>query len=136
VEEEIVHADEPLEGVLFAVPDPAPTTPPQTAQTLVARWVDGYRTSNAGQDPPGPLMRRVAGQAKNLAKSCDNDADWGAAWRASYAAGQAGRADAVPLMASQRRPQQETRNPFLKMLENDAAAGLLDHYRNDPRSIG
>jgi hypothetical protein len=32
--------------------------------------------------------------------------------------------------------REQTRNPWLRDLENDAAAGLLDHYRNDPRSIG
>jgi hypothetical protein len=94
--------DQPLDGILLALPETPSTAPPQTAQTLVARWVDGYRASNGGQDPPGPLMKRVAGQAKNLAKACETDADWGAAWRASYAAGQGGHADAVPYMAQAR----------------------------------
>lgn len=116
-EEPMSSADQPLEGVLFAVPDPEPTTPPQTAQTLVARWVDGYRTSNAGQDPPGPLMKRVAGQAKNLAKSCENDTDWGAAWRASYSAGQSGHADAVPFMAAARSRYPQPRNHDLERME-------------------
>lgn len=96
---------------LFAVPDPVP---PQNAGTLVARWVDGYRETNDGTDPPGPLMKRVAGQMKNLAKVCESDADWGAAWRASFAAGRAGRADAVPLMAKQQqRTSGRARNVFI-----------------------
>jgi hypothetical protein len=119
-----VMDDQPLEGVLFAVPVSAPTGPPQTAQTLVARWVDGYRTSNAGQDPPGPLMKRVAGQAKNLAKVCENDADWGAAWRASYTAGQSGHADAVPFMAAARSRYPQQRNHDLDyLLAQNGTAG-------------
>jgi hypothetical protein len=124
VEEEPVIDDQPLEGVLFAVPASVPTGPPQTAQTLVARWVDGYRTSNAGQDPPGPLMKRVAGQAKNLAKVCENDADWGAAWRASYSAGQSGHADAVPFMAAARSRYPQQRNHDLDyLLAQNGTAG-------------
>lgn len=42
-----------------------------------------------------------------------------------------------PVQSAQAVPRrEETRNPFLRMLETDAAAGLLDHYRSDPRSIG
>lgn len=87
---------------LFLVEAPERSTPPQTAQTLVARWVDGFRVSNDGQDPPGPLMKRVAGQMGRMAKGCSNDSDWGKAWQAAFAAGEAGAADAVPFLARQR----------------------------------
>lgn len=106
-----VSEDAPL-PMLVLVPDPpvaqnATTNevPPQTAQTLVARWVDGYRDHNDGQDPHPALIRRVAGQSKNLAKTCATDADWGAAWRASYDAGRAGAWDAVRFLPKPQAPR-------------------------------
>lgn len=95
-------ADAAIDGMLFAVPDPASASPPQTAQTLVARWCDGYRSANGGGDAPTPMMKRVAGQMKNLAKGCATDADWNTAWRAAYTAGQNGHADAVPYTVNTR----------------------------------
>lgn len=102
----------------MAVPEPD-GAPPKTAQTMVARWCDGYRDANRGQDAPGPMMRRVAGQARNLVKGCTTDADWSAAWQAAYTAGQHGHADAVPyLVRTQPRYQSGRVNHDLANLRN------------------
>lgn len=96
-------ADAPRDDEALFDPPPAPvaaTPPPQTAQTLVARWVDGFRAANHGRDPAGPLTRRVAGQCGRLARSCRNDTDWGDAWRACYSAGRRGWVDPVKIMAN------------------------------------
>jgi hypothetical protein len=86
--------------------------PPKTAQTLVARWCDGYRESN-GHDAPTPLTRRVAGQMKNLARACgESHTDWVAAYAAAYDCGRAGRWDPVGFMSRRQHPARTT-NAFV-----------------------
>lgn len=86
--------------------------PPKSAQTLVARWCDGYRESN-GHDAPTPLTRRVAGQMKNLARACgESHTDWVAAYAAAYDCGRAGRWDPVGFM-SRRQHTARTTNAFV-----------------------
>lgn len=122
-------ADEAL-PMLVAVPDlPSEPVekreadgPPKTAQTLVARWVDGYRSTNDGADPPGPLMGRVAGQCRNVAKACKSHDDWVASYAASYAGGRESRADITALMG--RRVQRYGKvNHDLAIYQNLAAGG-------------
>jgi len=77
-------------------PDPDPPStdvdrPQPTAQHLVAAWVDGYREARGGRDPHPTLIRRVAGQARAIAKDCTTVEHWRTAWRASLAAGRLGR---------------------------------------------
>ena len=100
--------------LLVVVPDPpdepaaelVDSGPPKTAQTLVARWVDGYRAVNAGADPHKAVVPRVAGQARNLAKACGDDHDaWVDAWHATYNAGVAGSHDLLRYLV----PQQQRR---------------------------
>lgn len=101
---------------LFAVPDPEPEEPagpPKTAQTLVARWCDGYRDANGGADAPKAFMGRVAGQARALAKACGLDhEEWVLAWNASYSAGQAGHADMTRHLVRTSRVATGRRNVF------------------------
>lgn len=123
-------SDQPLLAVVAdAEPPPQPddTGPPKTAQTLVARWVDGHRSTGQA-DPPGPFLKRVAGQCGNLARSCKTPADWVAAWHAAYAAGAAGRVDPVPMMVAQ---QQRTAarggmgtNVFLDLLNSSTGPAI------------
>lgn len=83
--------------------------PPKTAQTLVARWVDGYRTVNGGADPHTAVIKPVAGQARNLAKACGEDHDaWVDAWHATYNAGVAGSRDLVRYLVPQQQRRQAT----------------------------
>ena len=134
-------------AALFAVPDPQPeavtepeqTGPPKTAQTLVARWCDGYRAANGGEDAPKAFMARVAGQAKQLAKASGDDHDeWVRAWGASYAAGQAGQADMTRFLV--RTPQRSTGrgNHFARAGLQGTGAGMLAALANphDPPAIG
>jgi hypothetical protein len=71
--------------------------PQPTAQHLVAAWVDGYRERRQ-TDPHPNTIRRVAGQAKSLAKDCKKVEDWRRAWQACLAAGRAGRIDPGPFL--------------------------------------
>src|SRR5262245_36515276 len=94
-------ADDPLP--LDGLPDrKAKTTEVngRSAQTLVARWVDGNRQANGGGDPHQALLRRVAGQCRNLAKTCSTDADWAKATQAAYDAGRSGAVDPVPFLTN------------------------------------
>lgn len=136
------EADEPEESMqtfddsdgalplLIAVPDlpsdegeKREAGPAKTAQTLVARWVDGYRETNGGADPPTPLMKRVAGQQKRLAASCQSHEDWVAAWNACHAAGRESRADAVPLLGRAVSRYPGRRNHDLDNLRADLTSG-------------
>ena len=116
------------DGELFTVDQPTVTTPPKTAQTLVARWVDGYRVANH-VDPPGPVLKRVAGQAKNLANSCETTDDWNAAWTAAYSAGQHGQPDAVPFMT-------QARSRYANGPRNHDMEAIREQYdQQQPRSV-
>ena len=134
-----VRTQEPADGgmlpiIVSAAPSSPPvnTGPPKTAQTLVARWCDGFRASNAGADAPGPIMKRVAGQAKTLAKNCETDADWSAAWRAAYAAGEHGRPDPVPFMVAARSQYQSNarRNVFAEPALGGPGAEVMGRFQS------
>jgi hypothetical protein len=87
--------------------------PPKTAQTLVARWCDGFRASHNGHDAPKAFMGRVAGQARNLAKACGEDhGEWVGAYNASYAAGQASAWDLTRYLVPVARSTTARRNVF------------------------
>lgn len=113
--------DEPAETefALISEDDIPPTAPPKNGSTLVARWIDGHR-STGETDPPGPYMKRVAGQCGSLARLCATDEDWHAAWIACYQAGVIGRVDPVPLMVKARsqfeQRQRWNENTALTML--------------------
>ena len=72
------------DGALFEAPkvDKIPTT-----QDLVAAWVDGYRETHEGENPDKAILRRVAGQCAQLAKTRTDLDSWRVAWHACKAAG-------------------------------------------------
>lgn len=118
--------DDPNAPGLFAVPDlppeDEPQGPPKTARTLVARWCDGYRSTHAGKDAPKAFMKRVAGQARNLAKACgDNHDEWVGAYHAAYDAGTEAQADMTRFLVSRPTRSNARRNVFA-----DAAFGGPD----------
>jgi hypothetical protein len=102
---------------------PVPDDRPQpTAQHLVAAWVDGYR-ERRHVDPHPNTIRRVAGQAKSLAKDCSKVEDWRRAWQACLAAGRAGRIDPGPfLIDEQPRSLYRVKAPSLSIEESVRAA--------------
>lgn len=118
--------------------------PPKTAQTLVARWVDGYRTVNAGADPHKAVLPRVAGQARNLAKACGEDHDaWVDAYHATYNAGVAGSHDLVRYLVPQQQRRQSTarRNVWAEPSMGGPDAGSMDRFSammtgDQPRALG
>lgn len=104
---------EPLLPAVDLAVVPVDSGPPKNAGTLVARWCDGYRATN-GHDAPGPLMKRVAGHMKQLAKACgESHEDWVAAYGAAYDAGKDGRWDPVGYM-SRRQRRERTTNVFAR----------------------
>lgn len=122
-----------------AAVDTEPQGPPKTAQTLVARWCDGYRASNT-HDAPGPLVRRVAGQMKALAKACgDSHDDWVSAWSAAYDCGAAGRWDPVGFMSRRQHPGGRTTNAFVSPAlggPGAAAVSAVQAMLAGPRELG
>lgn len=136
---------EPAEA-LFAVPDPPPEEPPagppKTAQTLVARWCDGYRATHAGDDAPKAYMGRVAGQARNLAKACGDDhEEWVGAYHAAYGAGQAAAWDITRYLVPQQQRQSAARrnvfaDPSLGGPGAETMATFSSYLTGGPRAIG
>jgi helix-turn-helix protein len=138
--------------LLVVVPDPPDDPaaeqvdqgPPKTAQTLVARWVDGYRTVNGGADPHKAVLSRVAGQARNLAKACGEDHDaWVDAYHATYNAGVAGSHDLVRYLVpqQQRRQSSARRNVWAEPSMGGPDAGTMERFTammapDQPRALG
>lgn len=119
--------------------------PPKTAQTLVARWVDGYRSVNAGRDPHRAVMGRVAGQCRNLAKACGDDHDsWVDAWHAAFHAGVAGTHDLVRHLVPQQQRRQDGRagrNAFASPAFGGPDQATVDRFTaalggDQPRALG
>lgn len=126
----------PLLTVVPPVREPEPETtdetgPPKTAQTLVARWCDGYRSVNDGRDAHRSVMGRVAGQARNLAKACGTDHDsWVDAYHAAYAAGVAGSWDLTRhlIPQQQRRTSMARRNVFADPSMGGPGADVMGRF--------
>lgn len=138
--EALFDAPESPDAQVIHLPAPAASAgPPKTAQTLVARWCDGYRDRNAGEDAPKPFMRRVAGQARTLAKDCGDDHDsWVAAYNAAYTAGGAGHADMTRYLVKTTRPAART-NALLDLRGAGAEAMHrmgIPGYGGNPFQIG
>lgn len=139
-------ADAPaLFVVPAAAPEPPPAEevsgPPKTAQTLVARWCDGYREAN-GRDAAKAFMGRVAGQAKQLAKACGEDHDeWVGAYHAAHAAGRAGQADMTRFLVATTRQSKALRNVFADPVLGGPDAAMLERFTqamngSTPRALG
>jgi hypothetical protein len=125
-------------------PPPAQSGPPKTAQTLVARWVDGYRSVNAGTDPHRAVLPRVAGHARTVAKACGEDHDaWVDAWNAVYDAGVAGSHDLVRYLVPQQQRRQSTarRNVFADRALGGPDSDTMGRFQtmlagDTPRALG
>jgi hypothetical protein len=107
--------------------------PPKTAQLLVARWCDGYRSVNDGADAHKAVMGRVAGQARNLAKACGDDHNsWVDAYHAAYSAGVAGSWDFTRHLVpqQQRRSSTAKRNVFAEPSMGGPGAETMARFQS------
>lgn len=151
LKEELPPTEQGTLPFLASVPDlPAEADdgrsgPPKTAQTLVARWCDGYRSVNSGADAHTAVIKRVAGQARSLAKACGEDHDsWVEAYHAAYGAGVAGSWDLARHLVpqQQRRPSTAKRNVFAEPSMGGPGAEAMDRFRSmmtgddQPRALG
>ena len=119
--EGVVVDHEPAALIPVPAQVPAAAVEP-TAATLVAAWIDGWTETRDGQKPDPAVVKRVAGQCAQVAKTRTTAESWRDAWRAAKAAGRRGKVDVVGVLADYR--PDHTARPS-RMQENLAVTAQL-----------
>jgi hypothetical protein len=100
-------ATTPPDGGLFAadvVEQKQPEVRPPNAGDLVAAWVDGF-SEQRGRPPDDSVVRRVAGNCKQVANTRGDVESWRVAWFAAKDAGRRGQYDVVAYLADYQPPR-------------------------------
>lgn len=89
------------DGELFEVDRPAEIP---NAGALVKAWCEGFSETREGKTPDDSVVRRVAGSARQIAKTRTDMESWRTAWHAAKDAGRMGRFDIVAHLADFQPP--------------------------------